>query len=283
MKKILVSTDFSQQAKNALEFACGIAKKTGASVHLINVVEHPAYNTFNASGEGSLDGGFDELYVIQLIKRNRDLLHQIVKDEVYKEFNIVPHLRVGSEFHNIAEVISEESADLMIIGISNLSGMEEILIGSNAEKIVRLAHCPVITLRKPIEANAINDIVFASNFTGDEKPLVDRLKQLQEVFGAKLHLVKVNTPSNFETTRAIRQRIIHFVKLYDISNYTINIYSDVLQEDGIIYFSEDIKADMIAMATHGRTGLMHLIFGSIAEDVLNHAKRPVWTFSLKNK
>ena len=56
---------------------------------------------------------------------------------------------------------------------------------------------------------------------------------------------------------------------------------DILEET--LNFAEDIDAELIALATHGRTGLMHLLSGSIAEDVVNHAKRPVWTFRLKHK
>ena len=72
-----------------------------------------------------------------------------------------------------------------------------------------------------------------------------------------------------------------FVEKYDLDICTLNIYNDFIEEDGIIYFAQDIDADMIALATHGRSGLMHLLSGSIAEDVVNHAKRPVWTCRLK--
>ena len=67
-----------------------------------------------------------------------------------------------------------------------------------------------------------------------------------------------------------------------MKNYTINIYSDKVEEDGIIFYAQDINADLIALATHGRSGLLHLLSGSIAEDVVNHAKRPVWTFRLQH-
>jgi nucleotide-binding universal stress UspA family protein len=67
------------------------------------------------------------------------------------------------------------------------------------------------------------------------------------------------------------------VQKHGLENYTMEIYNESTEEDGIIYFAEDIDADMIALATHGRTGLKHLLSGSIAEDVVNHAQRPVWT------
>jgi nucleotide-binding universal stress UspA family protein len=59
------------------------------------------------------------------------------------------------------------------------------------------------------------------------------------------------------------------------------VYNSSSEEDGILEYAEDIDADMIAMATHGRTGFLHLLSGSIAEDVVNAAKRPVWTMKSK--
>jgi nucleotide-binding universal stress UspA family protein len=66
-----------------------------------------------------------------------------------------------------------------------------------------------------------------------------------------------------------------------LKNYTINIFNDLSEEEGVIYFADSIHADMIAMATHGRTGFAHVLAGSIAEDVVNHSKRPVLTFVVK--
>jgi nucleotide-binding universal stress UspA family protein len=63
-----------------------------------------------------------------------------------------------------------------------------------------------------------------------------------------------------------------------LSNYTLSIFNDLSEEEGIIHFAEAVNADLIAMATHGRTGFAHVLVGSIAEDVVNHARKPVLTF-----
>jgi nucleotide-binding universal stress UspA family protein len=73
-----------------------------------------------------------------------------------------------------------------------------------------------------------------------------------------------------------------YAKKLGLKNYTINVYNDITEEEGIIYFADSINADMIAMATHGRTGFAHVLAGSIAEEVVSHAKRPVLTFVTKN-
>ena len=92
----------------------------------------------------------------------------------------------------------------------------------------------------------------------------------------------MDTPSNFESSRVIKSRIHTFVQKHGLENYTMEIYNESTEEDGIIYFAEDIDADMIALATHGKTGLNHLLSGSIAEDIVNHAQRPVWTCKVED-
>jgi hypothetical protein len=168
------------------------------------------------------------------------------------------------------------------MGSKGASGFEEVLIGSNTEKVVRHAKCPVLTVKSKIKIEDVKDIVFATSFKEEDSHMAEEIMRLQEVFNAKLHLVRVNTPNNFETTRKLMERANTFVKENEINNYTINIYNDKVEEDGIIFFAQDIDADLIALATHGHTGLIHLLSGSIAEDVVNHAKRPVWTFRIKH-
>ena len=72
-----------------------------------------------------------------------------------------------------------------------------------------------------------------------------------------------------------------FVRHYSISNYTLNTRNDFSEQDGIINFAHEIKADLIAMGTHGRKGLAHLFMGSVTEDVVNHVDGPIWTYLVK--
>jgi len=92
----------------------------------------------------------------------------------------------------------------------------------------------------------------------------------------------VNTPGDFQRDYVVKEYMEKFAKKLGLKNYTINIFNDITEEDGIIYFAESIDADLIAMATHGRTGFAHVLAGSIAEDVVGHAKRPVLTFVVKH-
>lgn len=288
MKRILVPTDFSEQAGYAMDLACQIAHNTSIEVVAMHVLDYTGLFDFSAGSTAyPLMGNpagleLDQKFLESLYQNAEEKFTQFLSSYKKEGVMITKKIKIGSAFHYITEEVKEEKTDLVIMGSKGASGFEEVLIGSNTEKVVRHAKCPVLTVKTKVNIKNVKDIVFATNFKEEDSHVAEELKKLQQVFNAKLHLVRVNTPTNFETNRTIFAHADIFIKENNISNYTINIYSDKVEEDGIIFFAQDINADLIALATHGRSGLLHLLSGSIAEDVVNHAKRPVWTFRLKH-
>ncbi len=288
MKRILVPTDFSEQAEYAIQLACQIMQKTNGEIVALHVLDHTGLFDFSAGSStypmmGNPAGlDLDQQFLETLYDNAEEKCNKFLKKYEKEGCKITKKIKIGSAFHYITEEINEEKTDLVIMGSKGASGFEEVLIGSNTEKVVRHAKCPVLTVKSKINIEDVNDIAFATSFKEEDSYVAEEIVKLQGIFNAKLHLVRVNTPNNFETSRKLMERAKQFVKENNISNYTLNIYNDKVEEDGIIFFAQDIEADMIAMATHGHTGLVHLLSGSIAEDVVNHAQRPVWTFRLKH-
>ncbi|WP_143960608.1 universal stress protein [Litoribacter populi] len=279
MKTILVPYDFSQEAINAFEFAKDLATKAKCKLKLLHIVELPTTQSFNTMGEINMaDNEINNVFMIELVEKRKKQIAEI--DTLYQNapYEFSTRLMFGNPYAGISNEVTEVKADLVIMGSKGSSGIEELLIGSNTEKVVRHSKCPVITVKNPIKAEEIKKIVFASDFNDEEdSDIIIELKDLQTLLGAEICMVKVNTPSLFENSRDSKSRIKKFVEKLGISNVQVEIYNSSSEEEGIIEYADDINADMIAMATHGRTGFMHLISGSIAEDVVNHAKRPVWT------
>lgn len=288
MKRILVPTDFSEQAEYAIQLACQIMQKTNGEIVALHVLDHTGLFDFSAGSStypmmGNPAGlDLDQQFLETLYDNAEEKCNKFLKKYEKEGCKITKKIKIGSAFHYITEEINEEKTDLVIMGSKGASGFEEVLIGSNTEKVVRHAKCPVLTVKSKVNIEDVNDIAFATSFKEEDSYVAEEIVKLQGIFNAKLHLVRVNTPNNFETSRKLMERAKQFVKENNISNYTLNIYNDKVEEDGIIFFAQDIEADMIAMATHGHTGLVHLLSGSIAEDVVNHAQRPVWTFRLKH-
>lgn len=86
---------------------------------------------------------------------------------------------------------------------------------------------------------------------------------------------------NFQPDMAAKKTLQEFAKKLHLGNYTVNVFNDYSEEEGILHFADSIEADLIAMATHGRTGFAHVMVGSIAESIANRSKRPVFKYVTK--
>lgn len=287
MKKIIVPTDFSEQAQHALDLACEIASNTGAKIVLMHVIEYAKKQTtflgssaLNTMGSLSTGVEMDDIYFIQLYQKRRDQLAEILSDPVYANVDITDKILLGTPYHAIEEEITTSDADFIIMGTTGVNDWAESLIGSTAEKVVRHASCPVLTLRKKVKLNNIGKIAFASDFK-EETPIYMRIvKSIQKLFGAELHMVYINTPGNFKNEREIIKNLKEFSIKNELDDHKIHVYSHQNEEEGIVWFTEDFKMDMVMMATYGRTGFSRLFEHSIAEDVVNFSKKPVITFNI---
>lgn len=283
MKKILVPTDFSKPAQIATEVAADIARKAGAQLILLHVAEAASESSFNVYGETGLSSSEDNLFTLKLIERSKKLLAKAAEDSKLSGIKVRPELRVGTPFHGMRAIITEQKVDLVVMGTSGKSQIEEMIIGSNTEKVVRHSHCPVLTVQKKPVTTDFKNIVYATSMDQDEEVFSRVIRNTQQLYGSTVHLVRINTPGNFQRDAVVRKYMEGFAKKLQLKNYTINVFNDLTEEEGIIYFADSINADLIAMATHGRTGFAHVLAGSIAEDVVSHSKRPVLTFVTKHR
>lgn len=284
MITVFVPFDFSQTATHALNFAIGLGKKySNIKITVFHVVEVPI-----TTGIGSLGGGLDpvadfqsQVFFKEMVEARQQQLKKLEENYGKEHFPLQTQLIIGNAFKGISEAIARAKPDLVVMGSKGASGLEEVLVGSNTEKIVRSAPCPVITIKGETAIDSIKKVVFASDFRDSADEVASRIKKIHHLFEPQIYFLIVNTPGNFETSRDSISRIKTYVKKYNFENIKTEIYNSLTEESGILEFAEDNEADMIAMTTHGRTGVLHLITGSIAEDVVNHSKIPVWTFRVK--
>ncbi|WP_258103612.1 universal stress protein [Marinoscillum sp. MHG1-6] len=281
MNKILVPYDFSDVALHALNFAADLARKVKehCTVNLINVIEHPTPDTIKTMGIVDYDP-MEAVYIKQMMITMEEKMKALMADAKYKDIDLNYKIVLGQPFHEITNEITTTGVELVVMGTSGVSGAEEFLVGSNAERMVRYSKCPVITLSEESNVSSVQDIVFASNFYEVPASFVEHIKRLQAAFDAELKIVKINTPASFTTTRHDMKQMSNFVEKFDLKNYSLDIYNHTNEEDGIVAYAEDMGADLIALGTNQRRGVGHFINGSIAEDVVNHSKIPVWTFGL---
>src|SRR6267154_5783326 len=281
MKKILVPVDFSKTSAIAFDVAFDIAKKSGAELIAMNVVEEITTESYRISGEWHKADWQDRIFTYELLKKSKAQLEKLVNDPKYAAVKITGELRVGNPYHGITTIVTEKKVDLVVMGTKGHSKLEEMVIGTNTEKVVRLSRCPVLTVQKKPATTNFKNIVYATSMSPEEEVFSRFVKKTQQMYDSTIHLVRINTPSNFQRDIIAKNAMEKFAKKLGLKNYTLNIFNDISEEMGVIYFGESIEADLIAMATHGRTGFAHVMAGSIAEDVVGHSKRPVLTFVVK--
>jgi len=284
MKKILVPTDFSKPAQIAIDVASDIARKANAQIILLHVVEEASGTSFNITGEVDVSGGWeDKLFTMKLIERSKKQMAKVFEQVKANGVKVKQELRLGTAFHGMRDIITEQKVDLVVMGSAGHTKLEEMIIGTNTEKVVRHSKCPVLTVQKKPVTTDFKNIVYATSMSKDEEVFSRVVRNTQEMYDATIHLVRINTPGNFQRDSVVKKYMQDFAKKLQLKNFTINIFNDLSEEEGIIYFADSINADLIAMATRGRTGFAHVLAGSIAEEVVSHAKRPVLTFVTKER
>lgn len=282
MKKILVPTDFSKTSITALEAAFEIAKKAGATIYVLHVVEEATPDSSRITGEWKKDNWEDRLFTFKLLEKAKSQLEKVVKDPRFDAVKMVGELRLGNPFHGMNAIIAEQKVDLVVMGTRGQTNLETMVIGTNTERIVRHSRCPILTVHKKPASTDFKNIVYATAMSKDEEVFSRIVKRTQQLYNSTIHLVRINTPGDFQRDKVVKEYMNKFAKSLQLKNFTINVYNDINEEEGILYFADSINADLIAMATHGRTGFAHVLAGSIAEDVVNKARRPVLTFVIKH-
>ncbi|NJD22015.1 MAG: universal stress protein [Melioribacter sp.] len=146
IKKILVPIDFSDYSKNALKYATQFAKQFNAKIYLIYVVEPMIYPADFSMGQVAIPSTDIDLH-----SRAEEELKKLSKDIVNGNSRVEILIKTGKPFVEIIEAASANDIDLIIIATHGHTGVEHLLFGSTAEKVVRKAPCPVLTLREPVK------------------------------------------------------------------------------------------------------------------------------------
>ncbi|MGB2869745.1 MAG: universal stress protein [Bacteroidota bacterium] len=142
LRRILVPIDFSEHSKNALKYAIPFAEQFKASIDLIYVVEPTVYPADFSFGQIGFPNVEEELR-----NRGSEELDHLMEKEIGKRLNARKTVRTGKPFYEINQYAAEEDVDLIIIATHGHTGMEHLLFGSTAEKVVRKAPCPVLVVR----------------------------------------------------------------------------------------------------------------------------------------
>ena len=273
MKKIFLPTDFSDIANNAAHVAAYIARKSGASIFLFHLINIPFdWSRLTVEQEKN----YPELKAF--IANSKKRLSDFASAELFKGINVEWEVFINDSVDNIVNHADVLQSDMIVMGTHGSSGFNELVLGSNTQKVVRLSKVPVLAVNKVPQDYQLLDIALFSDFENPDEysRLLDQTLVLAQLFDAKVHLVKILTPAD-DTRYFDAVGLEGYMDSKKVKKETVRI--DYLRpvEEGIFEYIKTHKIDLVVIGTHGRAGLARLIMGSVAEIVVNHSPVPVLT------
>ncbi|MGB5981431.1 MAG: universal stress protein [Nonlabens sp.] len=272
MKNIVIPVDFSNHSETALKAGASLAKKHGAKLHVLHMLEL-SESIISSSSEGRNN---EMMFLLQLAnKKFEPFLDKGYLEGVEVEA-MVKHHKVYAEVDAIA---ADLNADLIIMGSSGKSRESGIFsTGSNTSKMIRNSETPVLVIKEGQEYN-FNHAVLATDLSLESIKAYERAKKLFQTLGCDYRSVFVNRPdSSFLSDTDFIERAEEYAhaggpeEVINVNDYSI--------EAGLLAFSDRNNVDLIAVSTHARKGADYFFNGSISESVAQHSDLPVLAFKL---
>lgn len=280
IKRILFATDFSSCAHHAEEYVAFLANAYEATVTILHVLEI-----------------YEGTYVttVQDPNETQEQLDEIVRRLTQPAGRVKHQQRAGIPDTIICETAQEVRADLIVLGTHGRTGLRHVLLGSTAERVLTMAPCPVLTVRKPGEVEGhvatkpihFKQIVVPIDFSDCSLEAVEYGVQIAKNFDASLTLLHSLEPLSYgidltfgHAAEQNHHRVASQLKLVAdrIQSRGVSVRTVIrggLPADSILEFIDSSDCDLVVMGTHGRRGLSHLVKGSVAEAVLRRASCPV--------
>lgn len=253
MKTILVPTDFSDNADNAINYAAEIAKFTEAKLVLFHAF-HPTLVPMDAPVIMPLEGLEKDSFA-RLKKIKKNILHKYGN-----ELNIVVETKCGFAVDEINRMIKGKKIDLVVMGMRGAGYLTEKLIGSIATILIRKTTCPVLAINENVKYTGVNKIVLACDFQKiQNKSILEPLKEFVKLF--KSHLYILNVTTNLKAISLSIEILANttFGNAFEGIDHSFHLIENEEIVDGINDFVNENKIDMVVMMPH-KHSMLETIF-----------------------
>jgi nucleotide-binding universal stress UspA family protein len=284
-KRILVATDFSEQAAKAFEAALALAARSKAELHVMHALEValPLFEPYAVVIPADWIGEARRLAQEKLAQA-----HAAVKA---KGLTGTTHLGDVPAAHAIAERARSLGADLVVVGTHGHTGLKHVLLGSVAERTVEYAPCTVWTVKGARPAAELRTIVVGTDLSGQGDDALGTAAAWARAAGAKLHVVhalQIPMPLIAPYEVAIPEGVIEGARreaqrqleqaAKQVSGLAVTTeLAATPAHAALVDAAERLSAELIVTGSRGLTGLKHALLGSVAERTLRYAPCSVLT------
>jgi len=294
IKRILLATDFSRWAKRAEDYACALACSWRASLTVLGVAEFPP--------ELNPDYPVNQQYLADLLKHASSQLVDLKGRAERRGIAVTTRVATGIPSEEVITAARAEDSDLLVVGTRGKTGLAHVLLGSTAERVIRGAPCPVLTVRtEPADVKqeegalsrpvTLERILVPVDFSDCSLDALEYAVVVAQQAKASLLLLHVLEPVSYgldftlghsRTREQVRETWTKRLEELASSLMVTQVPMESQLRgghpaDSILDSSKTLPCDLIVMGTHGRRGISHAFSGSVAEAVLRKALCPVLT------
>jgi nucleotide-binding universal stress UspA family protein len=275
--KILVPIDFSSTSLLAFEHAVNLARNFNAQLFLLHVLENSLYMHDIFLPETRVVN-FQNLASIAEEKLN-ELGASAGKDA---GINCTSLIMEGKVSKMVVRAADQVGADIIVMGTHGSSGMEEFFIGSNAERVVVNAHCPVLTVHDEARVPKIETIVLPIDSSAASRQKLAHALFFAKKFGAKVFVLGLLTDEDDKEHVKIfglkMEQVNEYLQKNNIIHESI-VHASSNHSDRILKFAEDKNADLIIIMTEQELDGPGIFLGVSAQRIVNHSNIPVLSVS----
>lgn len=275
MKNILVPIDFSAYSISAAKMGVHVAKKTGATVHLLHVANIPV-----GWGKKPLLIREQNPVLESRLKAAETKLRKFSTHKMFKGLTPTTSIEGDIAFEQILAYTKLHHVHLIVMGAHGAGESSGLFIGSTAQRVIRMAPCPVLSVKKNYTPTAIRKIIFASGFDETITRSVNTVKNLAASLKASIDLLYINTPNYFKNSEEVLKHMDAEIHVQKQVKFNCIVYNDHDKEAGVVNYAKKSKAGMIAMVTNLHKRKAGYLLG-VTETVLFHADVPVLSFVQK--
>ena len=256
MKTILHATDFSENAIAALKYAHTLSNKIQASLYVIHVFD-------NSTLSADLNENF-LLHPKEILNQKNEILKEFCETHLKTQFDNVQLKTESFENNNIVTGIiskaNEINASLIVVGMKGKSVIEEILLGSTTNQLIKKAPFPILTIPINTELNRLKTIVYATDFEEEDISAIFKLTQIAKVFNATIKIVHISPSKDTNGLQEMEwfKELLKQKVTYDKLEFDSLFYDDTY--NFLRLYLEEIKADLLAMLERDEKGLFKKIF-----------------------
>jgi nucleotide-binding universal stress UspA family protein len=274
MKTILVPTDFSTYGFNAAHVAASLAERTHAKILLQhNVQTMLAWDKMNATEHRAHQEILDECVM------SENKLSELIKGYSLRHLDVTKVVTQGVTYEKIITEATRQHADVIVLGSHGNEMHDRFFIGSNIQKVLREAPCPVLSVQREVPNPQWKKLVIPLSLDQDVSKAFESITRMAADLGSTIYLLYVNSPGNFKNERDIRAQMQSLIHSYPDMQFETAIYSNNEVETGILEYVHEIGADWIALISHDRKHKDKYLVG-ITETIAFRSDIPLLAVSL---